>query len=996
MRADLKPEDNTPLYSGRYADVASALAERLDRDLGTDPLASKAVHLLVPSRSAFSGVARALLTRRPGGFAGIYFNTPELLAHRILNLAGEYPPQIEEPQRQILLRKSVERAGHPLLSALGMDSMVGRSHRDIRDSGASLQQIEGRMGSSFEVLEARHQALVTAGRLYEEYLQTLGLPQPADLLERAVRLLDSGSTIPPQILFGFYDMTGLQEKLVHALRNNGRLDSIYLPVPLDQDSVPRSYSYAEGFIARLQAGGVKAQDTRPRDLPRTRRRIRTHFTPREEMREVCRSVRQKLDEGVLIDDIGIVSRSIDPGSLRLVQQYAREFDFEVQSREQRSWRSHRFGRATLALLEIAELDFPRNMVIEQLRDGIAIQSGALGPREIDRLDYATRKFQIAGGSGATLAGAVEGVEKRERRSIPELATYTAAVAEIERITAGIPEAGSGQTWAESLRSLALLFRPKNELDLRVLETLEMLSAQLESMGRARLTLNTKDIVSAMQDLTLHASTSEPAVWFGDVMTMRGRTFRHLFVFGMQEDKLPQRRVPDPLLSDRERTRLGLPVIGDGRAEEEMLFELMLNAATVEVVLSWARSDGFGKALRPSPFLARDGEGRTAAIEQPAAGNRTLSVPEQRIAAMITDPEHFSPPASLARRLRLARSAGARSSYDGYIEMSERAATEVRRRLELVSPTLFEDFGDCPQKFLFRRLLRADELVEPEHEPQINHRDKGGLDHRILERFYRESGEQLFEIDAGALSELPAALQGDLYRIVDEEFQRFDEEFPPFNRRIRQLERATTRSNLERFILGDLEEMASSGFRPAFYEFSFGTDRDGPADHEPPVVLDLASISIGLRGTIDRIDRKGELYYRVVDYKSGMASGHATLGKKIDAGRKLQLALYALSASSMFDAEPLRISGTIRPIGSDRPRASHTFELGERHETLLDNLSLFTSAILAGRFPAIPDDEGACRYCPMKLACRSRHDPEERRRMRRYENAIELLREDADE
>ncbi|HUF16863.1 MAG TPA: PD-(D/E)XK nuclease family protein [Thermoanaerobaculia bacterium] len=1013
MRADWPLNDNLPLYSGRYADIAAALGERLHRELSRDPLDGPAVHLLVPSRSAASGVARAILAHRPDGFAGIYFNSPELLARRVLNLAGEYPPKLEETQRQILMKQAVQGAGHPLLSAHGMDSMIGRSHRDVRDSGASLEQLKARLSDSSGRLEDRHAALLAAGRLYEEYLRALALPQPADLLERAIRLLDDGSRLPPQIVFGFYDMTGLQERLLQALSRRGLLNSIWLPIPLDGNSVPPSYAYAAGFAARVRAGGVEALATSREDATPARRSIRMQFTPREEMREICRTVRRRLDEGTRIDEIGIVSRSVDPTSSRLARQYAREFGFDIQIHEERPLRSHRIGRSILRLLEITERNFPRNMVIGLLRDGLSI-APTLTAREIDRIDHATRKHQIAGGTGAELARAAKGVETRERKTIPELASYAAAAGEIERITFGIPPTGTGGAWGKLLRGFALLFRPRTEQDLQAIEAVEMLSSQLESLERAELNLVSKDIVAAMQDLILDSSPTAPAVWFGDVMTMRGRAFRHLFVFGMQEDKLPQRRVPDPLLSDRERGSAGLPLIGDGREEEELLFQLMLDAAGDEVVLSFARSDGFGKVLRPSPFLARAVEGWTVEAEEagprdetlhdggakpamsgPPRQDATLSPIERQIALLTTSPEQFSPPASFVRKLRLASSVGLRSSYDGYIELSERAAAEVRRRLEIVSPTWFEDFGECPQKFLFRRLLRADELEDPEHEPQINHRDKGGLDHRILERFYRETGGRLFAVDAAACSELPGDLKNELHRIVDEEFDRFDQEFPPFNRRIRDFERVSTRSNLERFILGDLEEMAASGFRPAYFEFSFGTDRHRPADHPSPVTIDLEPAGISIRGTIDRIDRKGELYYRVVDYKSGTASGHTTLGKKIDAGHKLQLALYALAASSMFDAEPSRVSGTIRPIGSDRPKASHTFELGER-ETLLANLSLFSSSILGGRFPALPDDEGACRYCTMKLACRSRHDPEERRRMRRYKTAIELLDEGVDD
>ncbi|MGZ8829781.1 MAG: hypothetical protein ACXW2Q_05315, partial [Thermoanaerobaculia bacterium] len=93
------------------------------------------------------------------------------------------------------------------------------------------------------------------------------------------------------------------------------------------------------------------------------------------------------------------------------------------------------------------------------------------------------------------------------------------------------------------------------------------------------------------------------------MRLRGRTFKHLFAVRMQEDVLPQRRVEDPLLPDSDRRILQLREIGDGRAEEQLLFRLMCGAASGSLTFSLAASDGFGKPLRKSQYLRRVGGGQ---------------------------------------------------------------------------------------------------------------------------------------------------------------------------------------------------------------------------------------------------------------------------------------------------------------------------------------------------------------------------------------------------
>ena len=94
-------------------------------------------------------------------------------------------------------------------------------------------------------------------------------------------------------------------------------------------------------------------------------------------------------------------------------------------------------------------------------------------------------------------------------------------------------------------------------------------------------------------------TSEPA---RPPIRFRGRSFEHLFAIRTQDELFPQRRVEDPLLSDADRRQLGIREIGDGRDEERLLFQLLLDGAHDSVRFSFATSDAFGKS-RGSSFSA---------------------------------------------------------------------------------------------------------------------------------------------------------------------------------------------------------------------------------------------------------------------------------------------------------------------------------------------------------------------------------------------------------
>ncbi|HEY5610748.1 MAG TPA: PD-(D/E)XK nuclease family protein, partial [Thermoanaerobaculia bacterium] len=362
----------------------------------------------------------------------------------------------------------------------------------------------------------------------------------------------------------------------------------------------------------------------------------------------------------------------------------------------------------------------------------------------------------------------------------------------------------------------------------------------------------------------------------------------------------------------------------------------------------------------------------------------LSPAEHKTEALLAGTAAIDEP--FARKLRLVAGVNRRSAYDGYLTTSDDMATAIRQKIIEISPTDLEHYGECPQRFLIRKLLGVRELEDPEHEVQIDRRKKGGLDHRILERFYSQLRKE--EIESGFFGrKLSPPLAARLKRAIDEEFEKHNIESPPVNTVMREIEEGYTLSLLEEFVATDLADLARTGFVPQEFEYGFGLTPESP-----PFTFSSGGVTIKLRGQIDRIDARGNPVekLRIIDYKSGKALKQQGLADNIDEGHSFQLALYAIAYGTLASLPDSAIQGVIKPIRiQGLKEEDYSFELAEKRPLLDAALDLFLGAIVRGEFPAIPAKY--CEYCAVAASCRTRHDVEEKQRLEEFGNAMTLLK-----
>jgi RecB family exonuclease len=990
----------TEIHFAPYRDIAQTIAELLAQESHPE--------VLVASGGVASAIATELLRQKPNGAAGLRMETIETFARRIVNASGDLPRVASDAERRLAMRTAIQRIDDPMMESRGIAAMIERSWRDVRDSGMTLGEFESRLRATRGVRNpARTRLVVRAWREYERLIGALGAIDPADLLARAGAVIERGKiVIAPQIVAGFYDMTGAQRKVIDALQRAGKLDAVYVPVASGD-----AYRFAERFIRSFDA-------TQPQDQvnPLPQWSAAQYDTRTIELGETCHAVGALLRGGVPPSGIGIVARTLDPYDIALLNRFAKEEGFALSAAEETPLPAHRLGRALATLLRLREREFPRGDIIELLRDGFEPKSAI----DIDAIDLATRRARIAGGTSDAL---------RPLARSAAIDAYVAIVAEIESIAP--PAVLSSTEAADFLTNALSRFRIETELDLAAAEKIDTIAATFRRTATWDVTFDAVTILDALAQESLPSPTPNsplPTIFCADVMRFRGRSFAHLFAVRMQDDLFPQRRVDDPLLPDQDRRALGVREIGDGRDEERMLFQLLLDG-TESIHFSFAGGDGFAKVLRPSPLLKSFVIGQQPERRGELLKNFGAAFVRRRDAA---GPAGGTPAFPNLRQLQLLAKSGSRSTFDGYL-FAERDDASLRDRLAgaltSVSPTQLEDFGECPQKFFFKHILGIRDIDDPEHELQLNARDKGKLDHGILEQFYRGLSEGDFGRLAAALPQLENEIGSRIDTLVDNAFAAMAQDAPPFNPTMREIERTATKRILREFVAHDLADLESTGFRPKHFEYRFGRARHGKvSDHPEAFVLALGGrvsgvvsrneathfdssisdastgsdtrpptpITLRVEGSIDRIDARPD-GYRIIDYKGGKALRHKDLGKKIDRGVRLQLALYAMAVAQFFGAEASSVSGAIKPLMTGEINATKfAFDLGEKEAALRETLDLFVASILNGVFPAFPadddDDFNACKYCPVNHSCRTRHDFVEKYTVTRYGEPRTLLGE----
>ena len=360
------------------------------------------------------------------------------------------------------------------------------------------------------------------------------------------------------------------------------------------------------------------------------------------------------------------------------------------------------------------------------------------------------------------------------------------------------------------------------------------------------------------------------VTVGDANRIRTESPRVVFVIGAVQGEFPMTPGSDCVFSDSERReliRLGLPLndTAEGVAlQERFLAYSAVTAASQRLYVTWPAADGAGKALAPSSLpggvrsalpQARvlDADGLSllwfANAEGPAlelaaqkwSENDVLSASLKDLFSRRKSGERLEAVGRAARKepFRFHDPSLARTLFGGDMKLS---ATQI------------EKFELCRFQYFCRYGLH----VKERRTAELNALEYGSLMHFLLQRLFQEIGaEAILAMEPEALHR---TILGFLEEYVRETFGGMETKTPRFAYLVSRIA-----DSAQIVAIHVAKELAQSRFHPADFELEIG----GSVGALSIPLPDGGAVQVD--GKIDRVDlmdRGGERYLRIVDYKTG--------------------------------------------------------------------------------------------------------------------------------
>ncbi len=541
----------------------------------------------------------------------------------------------------------------------------------------------------------------------------------------------------------------------------------------------------------------------------------------------------------------------------------------------------------------------------------------------------------------------------------------------------------------------------------------LLEVPLDTYDRRRLVQRMADVIRLEQLPGDHDEAGRIRVL--TAVTARSLAAPYVFVVGLNETSFPAGELQGRLYGEAEylqlaRAGLPLPMTGDRRCDEMLLFYDVVTRAERRLYLSYAALNDKAEPLLPSPFLVELEQALgSATVRRVRANDLSPLPPEDEPLNPFDLPIRAVAAAAQGRTAELAavRAAGdeaaanlaaalrvvdARSRGDGFgVYEGSTTAPEARRRLQRrfgpdypFSASSLEQYAQCPFQFYLSRVLKVRPCADVELE--IDRRRRGSRLHRLLAALHGE-------LDARDDRPTPAGVEPAAYsemveRRLAECLAQLDEH--PLAAAFAEIDRRL----LARWLNDYVEQhrrydggykQADEPVRPRLFETSFGLPRKGadPVSTATPLRIELEEQRILITGRIDRIDVgvvAGRAVFSVIDYKTGSARGKNS--GDVGSGRALQLTLYALAAEELLFSSPTSPWQCgywfIAEGGFKKTVSLYKFESGvavpvepwdDLKQRLRRHVAALARGIRRGEFPMFNRDDKCTSVCDFRTVCR---------------------------
>ena len=589
--------------------------------------------------------------------------------------------------------------------------------------------------------------------------------------------------------------------------------------------------------------------------------------------------------------------------------------------------------------------------------------------------------------------------KRRDRSRRELEALRAILFPALRVTPAVPDRmNQGDTRvspAEIARGLRMFLRrvPRGKgLDLNAREQVEGILKRVEAtLGRRlhfagaltvlrrhlRLRVRTRRVANEADAGTAPWLSEGGHLHFSDLENGGFTGRRAVFIVGLDDDRIPGFSGQDPMLPDIDRRVLSeeLPTSTEVLDDKAFEFSALFARLHGDVTLSYsawdpssARSVGASSLLLSALRMKCNDPGLTLDDLDKVLGRLACAVPEfetsaldiedrwmfelgQRSSAMLFGPDAVAaafPRLRYGLRARRLLREGNPGSVHGVID-PRKDELDPRRNTDLVlSASALEHLGTCPLRYLHRSILKLYLPDDPELDPErwLDPRQRGVLLHQVFERILSRARDQVLEFENSAFEKLA-------FETLEEAVLQMRTEVPVPGKGALKRDTSGLISDVRSFV----HTVRKSGVRWIALEKIFGLDGSDP------VVMKLPGGQLRLRGKIDRVDEDLE-GMRVIDYKTGVVSGFSETGT-FSGGRRLQIALYAYAAESLFNSDI--VSGEYH-FSTTRGQ-NQVFDFNRETLAQVDELvDMMLNGVGEGSF--IPTEDAAdCKSCDYRDICR---------------------------
>ena len=428
----------------------------------------------------------------------------------------------------------------------------------------------------------------------------------------------------------------------------------------------------------------------------------------------------------------------------------------------------------------------------------------------------------------------------------------------------------------------------------------------------------------------------------DARAARFGSFETLHLVGLTDREWPESPDRNIFYPPAMLSHLGWPAEADVRASERAIFEDLVHAAGLDVIVSTITLED-DAIVEPSPFLEDlTQSGLTVTREPPAPTARIFT--HEAVLVDPIEPGALADEAAAWLTLRDSRSPSAEPRFHGQADPARTARYKV---------SAIDQYLACPFVYFASQVLRLDE--EPDDEESLGPKAQGRFVHAVLEAFFLAwQGRGRGAITADTLEDARALFTD----IVDVQLASLPES-----------DAALQRTRL-------LGSPVAPGFGDVVFLAEAVRDREAPiVERRMEFTLDGPTTlragdrtrEIVLAAKADRVDLLADGTFRVIDYK---------LSKAPNLKHVAQLPAYAAAVRQRLDGYQGR-------QWQAADAAYIAFGKGGRYEPLTSNAAQLDAVLAAGEarlvdaveriergeFPPAPAEKRRCRTCAFSPVCR---------------------------